>query len=157
MLDSLWKSSLLCFVFFFRSGGERSGVQPHRTSHSAAPQVRAGHCPCGGQHLRVLQRSLNLPVSFLLAVSFSCWQLPFSYLHSYLGLSATEELAFISVIIIPTDCKKREKWQSKGLKNLPLTHHTCARCSSSDVGMPSNFPKSFPMTRTEFQSGSAML
>lgn len=58
--------SQLCCVFLFYlpwSGGERSGVEPHCTAHSAAPQVRAGHCPCGGQHLRVLQWSLNLPVS----------------------------------------------------------------------------------------------
>lgn len=41
------------------SGGECSGVKPHCAAHSAAPQVRAGHCSCGGQHLRVLQRGLN--------------------------------------------------------------------------------------------------
>lgn len=113
------KTRPCCFLSW--SGGERSGVEPHRTSHSAAPQVRAGHCPCGGQHLWVLQRSLNLPVSFLLAISFSCWQLPFSYLHSHLGMLATKELAFISVIIIPTDYKKRGKWQRT---YLPLKRHT---------------------------------
>lgn len=46
------------------SGGECSGVKPHCTAHSAAPQVRAGHCSCGGQHLRVLQWGLNQPVLF---------------------------------------------------------------------------------------------
>lgn len=78
--------SLLCCVFLFylpRSGGERSGVEPHCTSHSAAPQVWAGHCPCGGQHLWVLQWSLNLPISS------SCCQLPFSHLRGYLGMSVT--------------------------------------------------------------------
>lgn len=116
--DSRWK--LLCFS----SGGERSGGKPHSTTHSAAPQVRAGHCPRGGQHLRVLQRSLNLPVSSLPAISFSCWQLPFSYLHSYLGMSATEELAFISVIIVPTGCWEVWKLAEQKDLNLPLKRPT---------------------------------
>lgn len=60
----------------FLSGGERSGVQPHRASHPAAPQAGAGHRPGGGQHLRVLQRSLSVAAAaaaplFLLTAAFS--------------------------------------------------------------------------------------
>lgn len=71
---------LFCFVFLFvwlfLSGGERSGVQPHGASHPAAPQAGAGHRPGGGQHLRVLQRSLSAPAAaaaplFLLTAAFS--------------------------------------------------------------------------------------
>lgn len=60
-----------CFCDFSSSGGERSGVQPHGASHPAAPQAGAGHRPGGGQHLRVLQRSLSAPAAAA-APFFSC-------------------------------------------------------------------------------------
>lgn len=49
------KVIFVVFFLFFFLGGECAGVEPHCASHSAAPQVRAGHRPGGGQHLRVLQ------------------------------------------------------------------------------------------------------
>lgn len=55
--------SFVLFLCLFLSGGERSGVQPHGTTHPAAPQVGTGHRAGGGQHLRVLQRSLNAPAT----------------------------------------------------------------------------------------------
>lgn len=111
------ESHLCCFL---SSGGKRSGVEPYCAAHSAAPQVRAGHCPCGGQHLWVLQRSLSQPVSFLLAISFSYLQLPGNW-------------TFRSVIIGRDVTSNR----AKDL-NLRLELNTLYR--SGNVTLSQNFP-----------------
>lgn len=137
------------------SGGECSGVKPHCTAHSAAPQVRAGHCSCGGQHLRVLQRGLNQPAYF-----FSSHQ---SFLSpadsclfpnkSYLGMMPTEAKAFPKALLL---LRRREKWKGKGLK--PLKHHFpfFSFFYFADLRMPRNDPKCLPMTQTDLQSGSSL-
>lgn len=94
------------------SGGECSGVKPHCTAHSAAPQVRAGHCSRGGQHLRVLQRGLNQPACF-----FSSHQSSLSPADSclfpnksYLGMMPSEAKAFPKASVL---LRRREKWKGK--------------------------------------------
>lgn len=67
-----------------------------------------------------------------------------SYLHSYLGMSATKELAFISVIIVPADYKRHEKWQSKKDLNLPLKRHTLSEIFLFWSGNGKQFSQIFP-------------
>lgn len=102
------EKSLFFLFFSFVSvpfpflGGERSGVQPHGASHPAAPQAGAGHRPGGGQHLRVLQRSLSAPAAAAAAPPFLLTA-AFSRIRPWLSWGRrrpAEAQAFRSVIIV---------------------------------------------------------
>jgi len=73
----------------------------------------------------------------LLAVSFSCCQLPSSRLPGYLGMPLWSYCAPVS---FPQTVKRVNSGRAKDL-NLPPKHHI----------------KSFLMTQTQFQSGSTIL
>lgn len=136
------------------SGGECSGVKPHCTAHSAAPQVRAGHCSCGGQHLRVLQRGLNqrgvscfFPTSHL----FLLLTAAFFPNKSYLGMMPTEAKPFLKHHYCWKGVKSRRAKDVNLWSTIFLFFFVVA-----DLGMPRNDPKCFPLTQTDLQSGSTL-
>lgn len=142
----------LCCVSFFLppspSGGECSRVKSHCTAHSAAPQVRAGHCSCGGQHLRVLQRGLNQPglssishlfllltAAFFLTKAIWKWcplkQKPFLKSHSFWkgvksgrakDLNLWSTIFFSRPFFFPRWSQNAKKWS----KTFPLDRQTCS-------------------------------